>query len=276
VPVVGIVPYLDDLVLAEEDAASIVQRPRPNACVEIAVVHLPHLANFDEFGLLAAEPGVALRYVTRAEELRAPDLVILPGSKATIPDLVWLRERGLAERICWLWAHATPILGICGGYQMLGREVRDPLHIESAHDRAGGLGFFPIATQLGETKHLKRALGRCRTDLTGFWAALNDIPVEGYEIHTGNSIGSRSGAAFLQLTDGPDGSVTADGLVAGTYLHGMFEHPAPRQALLQMLFAGRGFTWSPPSSAAADPYDTLANVLATSLHQDTIAKYLPT
>jgi adenosylcobyric acid synthase len=108
--------------------------------------------HFDEFLALAAEPGVHLHWVTTLRELRAPDLVILPGSKATIPDLLWLRERGVAERIRWLAAHGTPVLGICGGYQMLGTAVRDPDGVELEHARAAGLQLLPVATELGGAK----------------------------------------------------------------------------------------------------------------------------
>jgi adenosylcobyric acid synthase len=115
VPVRGVVPYIQNLRLPEEDAASLSQLNVTDAFVDIAVVRLPHLANFDEFGALAAEPGVCVRYVSQPTELRAPDLVILPGSKTTIPDLLWLTKRGLADRIRWLAGHGTPVLGICGG-----------------------------------------------------------------------------------------------------------------------------------------------------------------
>jgi adenosylcobyric acid synthase len=107
VSVLGVVPFLPDLRIPDEDAASLTQRDWSDAFVDIAVVGLPHLANFDEFGPLAAEPGVHVRYVSRPAELRAPDLVILPGTKATIPDLLWLTERGLADRISWLTDHGT-------------------------------------------------------------------------------------------------------------------------------------------------------------------------
>src|SRR6185436_6290394 len=112
---------------------------------------------------------------TQPHELRAPDLVILPGSKATIPDLLWLRERGLADRICWLAAHGTPVLGTCAGYQMLGRSVADPLHVESAVSSATGLCLLPIATDLGGAKRLARVHGYGRAGLSGFWGCLAGV-----------------------------------------------------------------------------------------------------
>jgi adenosylcobyric acid synthase len=268
VPVLGVLPFLDDLLLPEEDSASLSQRAAGEALVEIAVVRVPHLANFDEFGLMAAEPGVSVRYVSRPTELRAPDLVILPGSKATVPDLLWLHERGLADRLRWLAGHGTPVLGICGGYQMLGRVVRDPEHIESASDSAEGLGLLPIETTLSGAKRVVRTRGRGSKTAHGLWAALQGVEVEGYEIHVGRS--ARAGSRhLLDLAEAPDGSISADGLVAGTYLHGIFELPAPRQALLRALTGARGFNPPPTPRPATDPYDRLATALAASLRLDT-------
>jgi adenosylcobyric acid synthase len=268
VPVLGVVPYLDDLGLPEEDAASLHHRLAPDACLEIAIVRLPHIANFDEFGPLEAEPDVAIRYVTRPRDLRAPDLVIVPGTKATIPDLLWLHERGLAERIRWLAGRATPILGICGGYQMLGRAVCDPERLESAQVSADGIGLLPVDTELAVRKELVRTDGLGVASGPGVWAALRGVEVSGYEIHQGRT-GGEIGQHLLALAAGADGCVTADGMVAGTYLHGIFEHAAPRTAVLDALARARGFKRS-RAVAAADPYDQLADVLAATLNLSTV------
>jgi adenosylcobyric acid synthase len=267
VPVIGVVPFLSDLRLPDEDAAAssaFGQSPAMDASVEIAVVRLPHIANFDEFSPLAAEPGLNLRYVSRPEELRAPDLVILPGTKTTIPDLVWLHARGLADRIRWLAQHGTPVLGICGGYQMLGDAVHDPGRLESKVTTARGLALLQMQTELGATKRLVRTGGRVHTGLPGIWSGLAGVAVEGYEIHVGRSASSVL-APLLELNGSPDGGVNADGLAAGTYLHGMFEQPEARYALVRVLARTRGFEWSPPSLTAHDPYDELARTLAESV-----------
>jgi adenosylcobyric acid synthase len=270
VPVVGVVPYLDHLVLPEEDAASLISRPTPDASVEIAVIRLPHLANFDEFGALSAEAGVSVRYISGPEALRAPDLVILPGTKATIPDLLWLHERGLAARLRWLVEHRTPVLGICGGYQMLGQMVRDPHGVESEHTSAVGLGMLPIETELDATKRLGRTRGRVRESAQGIWAALRGLEVEGYEIHVGRTQGQTPNALLdLAGQGGPDGSISSDGLIAGTYVHGIFEWAEPRHALVQALARARGFATGPAFSVQTDPYTELANVLADTLRLDT-------
>jgi adenosylcobyric acid synthase len=268
VPVLGVVPFLEDLGLPDEDAASLPAHDNGPARVEIAVLRLPHLANFDEFEALAREPGVQVRYVSRPEELRAPDLVIVPGTKATIPDLGFVHERGLAARIRWLADHDTPVLGICGGYQMLGATVLDPLRSESDHVEALGLGLLPLQTELGPEKRLARAQGRVCADLPGVWSTLGGAPVEGYEIHLGQTSGSAE-HALLDLADGgPEGAVSADGAIAGTYLHGLFEQAEPRQALVAGLSARRGFAWRPDSTPLADPYDRFADVCKATLRLD--------
>jgi adenosylcobyric acid synthase len=266
VPVVGVVPYLEDLRLPEEDAASLAGSRAAAPLVEVAVVRLPHIANFDEFGPLAAEPGVAVRYVTTAHELRAPDLVVLPGTKATIADLLWLGERGLAERIRWLARHGTPVLGVCGGFQMLGERVSDPLRLESEHPSAPGLGVLPVTTELGPRKRLRRVRGVVRS-APGPWSALAGCAVAGYEIHQGRTTGA-PGPPLLDLESGRDGLVSADGRFAGTYVHGLFETPALRHRLLAALAARRGLRWAGAAEPAPAPYDRLADVLERVLDLD--------
>jgi adenosylcobyric acid synthase len=212
---------------------------------------------------------VQVRYVARPDELRAPDLVIVPGSKATIPDLLWLEASGLAQRLCWLAHHGTPVLGICGGYQMLGDSVRDPLRSESDQVEAPGLGLLPLRTELGADKRLAHARGWFGSGLPGVWSALAEAPVDGYEIHVGQTSGAID-QPLLRLEGGAvDGAVARDGCVAGTYLHGLLERAEPRHALVAALAAGRGFGWraGPPP---AEPYERLADLLEVSLRLDRV------
>src|SRR5579859_741064 len=270
VPVLGVDPFLSDLRLPEEDVASLRERIDPDSFVEIAVVRLPHLANFDEFGALATEPGVHLRYVSRPVELRAPDLVILPGTKATIPDLLWLTERGMAERIRWLAMHGTPVLGVCGGYQMLGTAVHDPDGLESDDRSAPGLNLLPVETELAPQKRLARTRGRILGHGVGVWRYVAGLLTEGYEIHAGRSRALTEHSPFLEVEAGPEGSASANAPVVGTHLHGLLEHPQPRRSLLRALAATRGFTWHPLAVSAPDPFDTLADVLETALRLDAL------
>ena len=267
VPVCGVVPYIENLRLPEEDAASLSQRNATDAFVDIAVVRLPHLANFDEFGALAAEPGVRVRYVSQPTELRAPDLVILPGTKTTIPDLLWLTERGLADRIRWLAGQGTPVLGICGGYQMLGTAVHDPDRLESDRRTARGLRLLPIETELAIEKRLVRTRGRILEHGVGVWSFLAGLPIDGYEIHAGRSRVLEVRPPFLELEAGAEGSVAVDAPVVGTHLHGVLEQPQPRHALIHALAASRGFTWD-PGVPAPDPFDALADVLEATVRLD--------
>ena len=164
--------------MPEEDAASLSQREVADVIVDISIIRLPHLANFDEFGSLATEPGVHVRFVSKPVELRAPDLVVLPGTKATIPDLEWLVDHGLADRIHWLAKHGTPVLGICGGYQMLGTVVHDADGVESDRRTARGLGLLSAETHLGALKRLARTRGRVLDHGLGCWRGLAGVPVE--------------------------------------------------------------------------------------------------
>jgi len=268
VPVLGVVPYVEGLLIPEEDAASLSQREAAHALVDIAVIQLPHLANFDEFGPLAAESGVQVRYVSRPEELRAPDLVIVPGSKTTIPDLVWLHQRRLAERICWLAQRGTPVLGVCGGYQMLGTVVHDPRRVESDQATAPGLGLLPIATELAGAKRLVQTKGRVLGSGVGVWQSLAGLPVAGYEIHLGRTTGQAGRGAFLDLEDGREGSVGSDTAVVGTHVHGLLEPPEPRQALVRALAMTRGFLWRPAAATVSDPYDAFADVVEATVQLD--------
>ena len=258
-PVLGVVPYLDDLGLAEEDSASLHSSAAHGApIVEIAVVQLPHLSNFDEFGGFAHELGVDLRYVRDPLALRAPDLVVLPGTKATIPDLRWLQATGLADRICWLARHGVPILGVCGGFQMLGRRVRDPLHVESEDDAGVCLGLLPLETELTAEKRLARVNGTFRPGLADVWAPLSCLRVDGYEIHTG--VTEASGCApFLDLDEQVDGAVS--GNIAGTYVHGLFERSEPRAALIRELARRRGYAWRLQAPHPRDAFDRLADAI---------------
>jgi adenosylcobyric acid synthase len=268
VPMLGVVPYVMDLQLPEEDAASMHERAQPDALVEISIIRLPHLANFDEFGPLADEPGVRVCYVSRPEELRAPDLVILPGTKATIPDLQWLAGRGLGQRIRWLAEQGTPVLGVCGGYQMLGLRVLDPRCIESDEPGASGLRLLPIETELTPEKRLVNTRGRVLGNGRGVWPLLRDTDVEGYEIHVGRTRITHEHPRLLELDGIAEGSASPDLAVVGTHLHGVLERAEPRQALLRVLAEQRGFTYPRRAQDEVDPFDRLADVLESALELD--------
>ena len=260
VPMLGVIPYLKDLDLPEEDSLAfdeVIQRTTAPDAVKIAVIRLPRIANFDEFAPLAAEPAVRLRYVERADDLGQPDFVIIPGTKTTVADLDWLRATGLADAILTLSAGGTPVLGICGGYQMLGRKIRDPHQSESDRGEVDGLGLLPIETTFATTKRTVRVEGLFKAP-RGPLAGARGSPIVAYEIHMGRTsisygdlqamvaIDKRSG----EFVDEPDGAVTRDGLVMGTYLHGLLENDAPRHALIDWLQSRRHASDRAPGSAS--------------------------
>lgn len=254
VPVLGVIPYLPDHGIPEEDAVAIenLRAPVPSASrvgeVDIAVISLPRIANFDDFDPLRAEPCVRVRYVSAVEELGKPSAVILPGSKSTISDLTWLRERGFADALLDLAARDTAVVGICGGYQMLGRIILDPDHTESLVESVHGLGLLPLETTFVTIKATHRAQARLLGG-PGWLTALDGQMVEGYEIHMGRTQGGDAWLEIIMRSGQPvnvlDGACSADGRVWGCYLHGLFENDALRRAWLDSLdwnAAGTGDT----------------------------------
>jgi adenosylcobyric acid synthase len=270
VPVLGVVPFVRDLRIADEDSVALDDRrgaPAP-AGLEVAVVRLPRISNFDDLDPLRAEPDVAVRFVDRPEELGAPDLIVLPGTKTTVADLAWMRERGLDARVAALARAGTPLLGLCGGYQMLGARICDPLGVEAAAGAVAGLGLLPVETTFEPEKRTVRAAGRVSAD-RGLFAGCAGLAVEGYEIHMGRSAPLDSAAPLLRLApdERPDGAASADGWVAGTYLHGLLHNDALRQRLLQNI-AARGGRAPRPASARFDrraDYERLADAVQASL-----------
>jgi len=239
VPVLGIIPFLPALALPEEDAVALDVAPNtPATTISIAVVRLPHIANFDDFDPLREEAGVGVRYVQSPAALASPHAVILPGTKSTVADLAWLRSQGLAEAIKELAARGTSVVGICGGYQMLGRLIRDPGHVESPAGEAQGLGLLPVETTFETAKATYQARALVRGG-AGWLGTVVDREVDGYEIHMGRSVG---GCHWLRIVrrngatvDMPDGAISDDGRVWGCYLHGLFGNACFRRAWLGSL-----------------------------------------
>ncbi len=238
-PVLGVVPYLTALNLPEEDSVEFKaglpeQPPAVEQAVEIAVIDLPHISNFTDFDPFRSEPDVRLRVVRSAAELHQPDAVLIAGSKNTLADLDYLRRSGLAERI-WSLASAgrTEIVGICAGFQMLGRRISDPQGIESAEGACSGLGLLELATVMECEKTLLRTSAR---------HASSGIEVAGYEIHHGQTDGQGCAPALTTADGRVVGMARADGLVWGTYLHGVFDSDRLRRWFVDRLRVRRGLT----------------------------------
>ena len=154
----GVVNHFRDIHIPEEDsvALDLPGRTRGDAVLDVAVIQLPHISNFDDFDPLAWEDGVSLRYVTSSDQFGDPDLVILPGTKTTIPDLAWMESRGLTSSVQEARRRGAALVGICGGYQMLGTQLQDPDHIESSQTQMAGLGLLPMATVFAGSKETHR------------------------------------------------------------------------------------------------------------------------
>jgi len=273
VPVLGVLPYLKALRIAEEDSLSLDEKPRAprgplSSAIDIAIVRCPRIANYDDFDPLAAEENVIVRFVERPEDLEPADLVILPGSKSTIGDLAWLRENGFARRIEERAARGEPIVGVCGGCQMLGLAVEDPDHAESSAAGAVGLGLLPIRTRFERQKLTAQIAAEPGAPSFLTDAADGCAPLTGYEIHMGMLLldaGARPAFRVVlrngALCDAADGAVSAEGHVVGTMIHGIFENAVVRRALLSYLYKRKGV--SPPKVRRAAPsrwaeYDRLA------------------
>jgi adenosylcobyric acid synthase len=257
--VLGIVPWLDDLGIAEEDAVALERgRPRPGGGTVVAVPRIPAIANFDDLDPLAQEPAVEVRYIDRPEELAGAAAVVIPGTKHTLAARRWLRERGFDAA---LQRFGGAVVGLCGGYQLLGVQISDPLGVEGAGGDEPGLGLLPIRTVFATEKRTERVEARARAP----WAP--DAPIEGYEIHMGRTvvpddfqplatIVRRGADASAEL----DGCLSADGRVWGCYIHGIFANQDFRRGWLRTL------GWRDQGAVApADPYQRLADHVAGSL-----------
>ena len=272
--VLGVVPYLDVALEDEDSLSTALEQRQTEGGIDIAVIRLPRISNFTDFTALATEPGVSVRYVSSVRELGEPDVLILPGTKSTIRDLDWLRSTGLEAKILQKQARGTLILGICGGFQMLGTEVVDVEGVEGpAGARARGLGLLPLRTEF-ETEKTRTQTSLVLEGLTDEFAALNGQRVDGYEIHMGRTTPDRrtpdavprgdvpeaqaapaAVALDLQLAGQGDAMVSAGsasgaattsciyaqaGNVFGTYLHGFFDSDGLRNAFVERLCQRKG------------------------------------
>lgn len=215
-PVLGVLPYMDVDIDDEDSLAPRLEGTSIHKPIDIAVIRFPRLSNFTDFAPLENHPVMGVRYVDEASKLGKPDLIILPGTKNTIEDLLWMRQNGLESVILKAAAAQTPILGVCGGYQMLGAIVSDPEGTEGKTPGLvlHGMGLLPIKTVFTPRKRRARVTA---TVVDGPW---NGAALEGYEIHTG--ITQVEGQPFCRLSDG-DAEGCRRGLVFGTYLHGLFD-----------------------------------------------------
>jgi len=262
-PVLGVMPHLEEVRLPAEDSRELetLGSPASGAVLDVAIVHLSRISNFDEFEPLAREPGVRVRMVRRPDEMGQPDLLILPGSKTTLADLGTLRSSGLAGAILAAHAGGAAVLGICGGYQMIGARVDDPDGVE-ARGGAPGLGLLPTTTCFDSTKLTVQRRGRVRA-AAGLLARAEGLEVQGYEIRMGR-IGGED-RSFLDLGDRQEGCLSADGWVAGTSVHGVLGNRGVRRAVLEALAERIGVLLPPVAPEPPDPFELLADAIEQAL-----------
>ena len=282
IPVAGLVHYYRDIHVPEEDSVALDDAPAApsQAVLDVAVIQLPHISNFDDFDPLARHSGVELRYVDSVDQLGRPDLVIIPGTKTTIPDLAWMNQQGLSQAVKELHAGGAAVIGVCGGYQMLGTKVSDPEHIESSITELDGLGLLDLTTVFEGTKETHRIKGRV-VAATGLLAGASGMSVSGYEIHMGRTVGEGISPPFRieDRADVPvdgagelDGALDASGSVMGTYIHGLFHNGELRTAILNELARRKGVSL-PGVTNELDldrEYDKLADWVRSSLDMDLV------
>ena len=263
VPTLGVIPWIDGLSIDAEDSLALAAisgrrsfSGSATSAIDVAVVRFPHISNFTDIDALALEPGIALRLVSDGSELGRPDLVILPGSKSTVADLAWMRANGLAGAVARLSADAgstTTVLGICGGFQMLGVKVDD--QVESSSGVVTGLGLLAGETHFVEEKITRRVRGTA-------WG----LEVSGYEIHHGRT---SCRDPWIETDSGPEGGSAKQGAVLGTSIHGIFEGDALRRHLLSVVAQRSGKAWTPGLTSFAEArstqYESVADAIEAHL-----------
>lgn len=273
-PVMGVVPYLRELGLPEEDSVSfkagVFDETNPEGdCVDIALIDLPHISNFTDFDSLRVEPDVRLRIVRNPSELGNPNAVILPGSKNVIGDLVYLRQTGLADKILELAKKkGTEIIGVCGGFQILGENIADPHHVESSGRVVRALGLIPVSTVLAPEKTLTRVAAKHLE--TG-------LPLCGYEIHHGVTNGDGVTPMIVSDDGTAIGTSACNGFVWGTYLHGLFDADEFRRWFIDRLRVRRGMEAIGRVCASYDlepAFDRLADIIRHSIELDNIYRIM--
>ena len=265
VPVAGVIPYTRVDIDDEDSLSQRLDAKGGKGLLDVAVVHLPRISNFTDFNAFSRFEAVSLRYISRVDQLGQPDLILLPGTKSTISDLLWLRQSGLETAILHAADNGTPIMGICGGFQMLGKSIRDPEQVEAAGiAEVSGMGLLDMETVFGSEKVQTQTEG-VLSGVEGLLKNLNGVRYSGYEIHMGRG--------------GKLPALMGKGNVYGTYIHGIFDEPAVCRGVLQALCAQKGI--DPQGLEKFDlweykqrQYDILAEAVREGLDMELIYRIL--
>ena len=286
VPVLGVIPYSD---LKIEDEDSVTNRFKNKGTkndINIEIIRTPHMSNFTDFNIFETQSDVSIRYVNYGEALSNPDIVILPGSKSTIEDLKYIRESGLENQIKELNKRGKLVFGICGGYQMLGKKIKDPYHIEGDIDEYDGIGLLDIETIFEKEKTTTQVEATICNNLNGYMRNLSSKIIRGYEIHMGITYISNNMNNMNQIYKRLDedvnyleGSINKDGNVVGTYIHGIFDEIDFTRSLLNNIREDKGLEKIDTNITSfhdfkQNEYDKLANLLRENLDLDKIYEIL--
>ncbi len=271
-PVLGVVPFFRDIRIAQEDSVYLDERQDARrGDLDIAVIRLPHISNYDDFDPFE-DAGCAVRFITRSSELGSPHLIILPGTKSTVADLAHLRHLGLADEILRKAKNGTPVVGICGGYQMLGQKILDPHQAESSETETAGLSLLDVTTEFSREKSTRQVRARVIAE-AGLLAGTKGQEVAGYEIHMGQTRCGEKTCAFQIIAtpgspaDYTDGVLNPGGTVIGTYLHGLFHNDNFRRTFITNLRRYWGLPENAESNATEKDkeYDKLAALVRRSI-----------
>jgi len=289
-PVLGVLPYFTNIDVDDEDSMSLdnrgnkqeVRSEKQEGLIDVVIVRLPRISNFTDFDILIREKGICGRFVEDARSIGNPDLIILPGTKNTIGDLESLKESGIADAIVNLAKIGTMVIGICGGYQMLGSVIRDPENSESKTLETEGLGLIDVSTLFRMQKSTYQVKARFHERGSDIFKGLNnDNEITGYEIHMGETELLNGTSPFLKILERSgkevrmdDGAVSSDGNVIGSYLHGIFDNDEFRLGLINKIREGKGL--SPmlaeelSSVAKEGQYDKLAELFRENIDMELI------
>ena len=280
IPVLGVIPMMDIDIEDEDSVTERFDRQTGGGPIQVAIVHLPHISNFTDFNILSTERSVSVRYVKRASELEGADIILLPGTKNTIEDLNWLKQHGLADEIIRHARRGGMVMGICGGYQMLGERLFDPNHTESRIPEIAGLGLMDFDVTFHETKTTVQSHGTIECS-AGWLSEHNGLMLDGYEIHTGTNDFRQGCIPFLRLNgrDEVDGVVNAAGNIMGTYLHGIFDTGSFWHALVDHVRKEKGIQDDGGEVLTMEEfrkreYDRLADGVRQNLDMDAVYKII--
>lgn len=280
IPVVGVTPYMHVDIDDEDSLSDRFTREKSVGLIDIVVIRLPRISNFTDFNMLENIEGVSLRYVNKAEDIKNPDMIIIPGTKNTMEDLMWMRQVGIEATILKEAAKGKIIFGVCGGYQMLGEELFDPHNVE-AGGSIKGLGLLPIKTIFEKEKTRTRVKGSFK-NIDGTLKELSNISFQGYEIHMGITELLKESVYMNEITD-IEGIIKEDGTslnnVYGTYVHGIFDEEEVVKRIVSILFKNKGLDYENIKTFdfakyKEEQYDLLAKGLRESLDMKKIYEIL--